>query len=148
MALFCLQPVQSKLSNRKDSCQGGNCDTSAAYCLQEFKNLISEGHWGYFDKRMAYKTLDDLDWENEQLVEVLGRLDSDDYQKTFPDCEVHNLPGQLTIHGDQYGIYWHPETKTRRRGPEDGTLALSLKIAIATRSNGICAGIVTLHPSR
>jgi len=124
-----------------------NCTVGSLYCLEFFKQYLQNDEWVYFDTRQAYKLRDKLSWEDEHVAELLMGLSTLDFQKIVEDCTVNDLPGYKSVHGDQYEIFWHLEDKVRKNGPVDGTLALSLKIAIVKDSLGYGCGVVTLHTS-
>lgn len=91
--------------------------------------------------------MDKLGWESEDLKRMLYALEAADFQKTVPNCRIHDLPGYDFIDADQYAIYWDETAGMRRNEPLPGTVALSMKIAIVTDEDGTCAGIVTFHVS-
>jgi hypothetical protein len=115
--------------------------------LLVFQNLVKSSEWSYLNERRAFSTCDKLNWTDGDVADMLCGLLPADHQKTVHDCVVNDLPGCELVTADQYMIFWHEETKTRRPSFEDGVLELSLKIAIFTDSDGQAAGLVTFHLS-
>lgn len=126
----------------------------ALYDLTVLQTLIGTGDWDYLNERSdrqwlghAKKTLEKLEWDEADLVEVLRELTPEDWQKTVPDCAIHNLPGVEFIDADQYEIHWD-EYENCRRGVWTGNCtSLSLKLALVRDASGEYAGLVTLHLS-
>lgn len=115
--------------------------------LLVFQNLVKSSEWSYLNERRAFSTRDKLNWADGDVADMLCGLLPADHQKTVHDCVVNDLPGCELVTADQYMIFWHEETKTRRPSFEGGVLELSLKIAIFTDSAGQAAGLVTFHLS-
>lgn len=117
------------------------------YSLTDFKALVNSGILDYLNTRRLFNTLDKLDWDEVQLMQLLTQLENSDFQKTVTNCRVHDLEGIDLIHADQYEVHWDEETRTRQSSSLTATVSLSLKIAIFTDSQGRKAGLVTTHLS-
>lgn len=117
------------------------------YSLTDFKTLVTSGNLDYLNTRRLFNTLDKLDWDEAQLMQMLTQLEDGDFQKTVHNCRVNDLEGSDLIHADQYEVHWDEETRTRQPSSLTATVSLSLKIAIFTDSQGRKAGLVTTHLS-
>lgn len=115
--------------------------------LSVFQDLVRRGEWSYLNERRAFKTCDKLNWVDGDVADMLCGLLPIDHQKIVYDCVVNDLLGCELVTADQYRIFWHEETKTRRSSFGDGILELSLKVAVFTDSDGQAAGLVTFHLS-
>ena len=119
----------------------------ALYPLTEFKALVTAGVLDYLNTRRVSNTLDKLEWNKVQLMQLLAQLEDSDFQKTVPKCKVNDLEGIDLIDADQYEVHWDEDTITRQPSSFTATVSLSLKIAIFKDSQGRKAGLVTAHLS-
>lgn len=119
----------------------------ALYPLEDFKSLILSSSWRYLNENRAFRTLDKLDWNDNNLVQMLNGLHPNDYQKTVQNCKINDFVNADFVDADQYEIHWDEETGIRHPAPTNTTISLSLKIAIMTNSQGQLAGVVTFHLS-
>jgi hypothetical protein len=121
----------------------------ALYSLAEVQALVEAGEWDYLHTRRAFITRENLNWTDNDIALVLCALSESDWQTTALRCTVENPSriGSKFIDADQYEIFWDVELKVRRSGPVDGTVALSLKVAIASDVGGKFTGVVNLHTS-
>lgn len=126
----------------------------ALYSLEEFKSLVSSASWSYFNERRPFKHLEKFGWGDDELVDVLCGLDTDDFRKTFKNQAVNDLSGIVTIDADHYVMHWDLDEWIRRSDewvqghyPSLSTVELSIKIAIMKNETGQLAGVVTFHES-
>jgi len=119
----------------------------ALYQLDEFKSLLASDNWAYFNRRLPIQTLDNLGWEDSDLLTMLFGLSDNDFQHTVPKCKIENYPHADYVDADQYEIYWDTENLVRQTLITETTLCMSLKIAIITNKYGRISGLVTLKPS-
>jgi len=118
----------------------------ALYNLKEFQTLVISSNWSYFNERRAFKSLDNLDWNDDDLAKLLCGIKETDFKKTFPKCIIHDFPGEEFVDADQYVVYWDEDTDTSCGNIHKATVSLSVKIAIITTSAGQIAGVVSFHP--
>lgn len=91
--------------------------------------------------------MDKLDWNDNNLVQMLNGLHPNDYQKTVRNCKINDFVDADLVDADQYEIHWDEEAGIRHPKSTDTTISLSLKIAIMTNPQGQLAGVVTFHLS-
>jgi len=126
----------------------------AIYPLEDFKQLVRSCKWTYFNERRPLFHLENLEWGDEELADVLCSLEPEDFKKSFMNQIVHNLPGIDTVDTDSYVINWDYDEWVRRsyawvsgRNFPISTLELFFKIAILQNEKGQMAGVVSFHPS-
>lgn len=119
----------------------------ALYNLNEFKSLLASGNWMYFNERIPHKTLDNLSWDDDYLIQVLSGLSASDFQHTVNDCKIENYPYADIVDADQYELFWDTDNHVRQTSINNKTISLSLKIAIISNEHGRISGIVTFKPS-
>jgi hypothetical protein len=119
----------------------------ALYQLDEFKQLLASDNWCYFNRRLPIQTLDNLGWEDSDLLTMLFGLTDDDFQHTVENCKIENYLHADYVDADQYEIYWDTEELVRQTLITNTTLCMSLKIAIIKNEYGRICGIVSLKPS-
>ena len=126
----------------------------AIYQLSEFQSLVASNRWAFLNNTRPKKHLNILGWDNNNLAEILCRLEANDFRKTFKNQIVNNLPGVNTIDADHYVVNWDIDNWVRRSHQwvqghpiSPSIIELSIKIAIVETSNGSLAGLVTFHDS-
>lgn len=119
----------------------------ALYPLEEFKSLVLSSNWTFLNEERPFRTLEKLDWNKDNLAQVLNGLHQDDFQKTVPKCKINNFVSEDFVIADQYEVHWDENEGARQPYQTNTTVSLSLKIAIMTNSEGQLAGIVTFHLS-
>lgn len=121
----------------------------ALYPLEEFKSLVKADNWMYFNTKLPFNTLDNLEWEDSDFLNVLYGLTDYDFQRTVNNCKIENYPYADVVVADQYEIYWDTENLVRlgHKLISSTTVILSLKIAIISNEHGRMSGVVTVHPS-
>lgn len=120
----------------------------SSFCLHDLQELVRKGAWNYMNTRRTYRHLDDLDWGEEHVIRVLLALEPTDFEKTVPNCKVHErwCPEDLVL-ADQYCIPWDLENHCRAPDHVAYPFALSIKLSLVKESNGDLTGVVTFHPS-
>lgn len=119
----------------------------ALYSLEDFKSLVLSSRWRYLNENRAFRSLDKLDWKDDNFVQVLNGLHQNDFQKTVPKCRINDFVGVDYVDADQYEIHWDEDAGIRQPYSTNMTISLSLKIAIITNPQGQLAGVVTFHLS-
>ena len=119
----------------------------ALYKLEEFKSLVRSDECYCFNTSRANRTIEKLEWDDADFSKMLCGLAPSDFQKTVARCKVNDLQGYSVVNADQYEIHWDEDNGVRRNHPGNGTVSLSLKIAIVCDDQGTCAGVVTFHIS-
>ena len=115
--------------------------------LIKFKELVKSSNWCYLNKKVPFRTLDNLGWDNQQVENVLCALTDRDFQKLVPNCRVTEFLGCEFVDAAQYEIYWNEVSNTRQDAWSKEIISLSLKIAVVTDDEGQAAGLVTFHLS-
>ncbi len=117
------------------------------YCLEYFKQYVKKDEWVFFNLKRPLANLEKLDWSESNLRDVLLGIRNSNWQKTVKDCIVNDLEGYRTIDSDQYEVHWHEENCISMSRPQNGTVSLSMKIAVISDVNGECSGVVTFNTS-
>ncbi|UVA80486.1 hypothetical protein [Pandoraea commovens] len=124
------------------------------YDLKKLQELIRDGQYQYLNEEdgrkwrgLAWKTMDNLGWEEEDLVKMLLALDECHWQTTAQNCAVGNCYGLQGVDADQYEIHWDEDEGVWREAPQLGLISISLKLALIQLPSGDMAGLVTLHSS-
>lgn len=117
------------------------------YSLDEFKQLVKDGRFMYFNLNNCFKTQEKYNWSDENVDSILYAIRPKDFQKTIPNRLVNDCPGYTTVDADQYEIYLNEENFECVDSVEQCTVVLSIKIAIIISHDGKLAGTVTFHTS-
>jgi hypothetical protein len=117
------------------------------YELSVFQELVRAESWGYLNEARPRRTKEKLQWSDDEVAALLCGLVAGDFQRSVPDCEVHDCGELEYVTADQYRIFWDETSHSRSPRWTRDTLELSLKIAIVEDDEGKVAGVVTLHLS-
>lgn len=116
------------------------------YNLQDFQTLVAASNWDCLNEDRIRNTLDSLDWDYQNLEDVLRALIPSDFHKTTFNQVINNFPSQDRVDVDQYRIYWDGSANCRAHNTTKiESFRLFVKIAVMTDSQGRTAGVVSFH---